>query len=328
MRTNPPRRQERAAERAAHGSDAPRTLSSQEWIGGMAVPDRRMISDYNRGIHPAARAAHFVIGSILDVIHGIWKFLADPIRVHWAVPAALATVGFLIVFPWDGAIMDAARSVKLGGDVRREFETWQQYGQGVSMVFAAALIAILDAPRRRRLLDLAMAALCTGLVVNVMKTFIGRPRPKFNDPEMFLWPTGIYPVPHGKSIVLAHAYEVWKPISSDLWSMPSSHTVYAVALSIFLAALYPKLKWLVIGMAVFVGSARVMTGAHWPTDVIVGAAVGYIFARPAVYELWGTRAVDAIWKRYVNRDATPALPQVLATERERDGRVDARFTNG
>jgi membrane-associated phospholipid phosphatase len=194
------------------------------------------------------------------------------------------------------------------------------------MVFAAALIAILDPRRRRRLLDLAAAALCTIVVVNLMKMFIGRPRPQFDDPSFFLWPTGVYPLPRGDgTYFLAHAYDLGKPLSSDLWSMPSSHTAYAVVLSMFLAALYPRLRWLVWALVAFVGVARVVTGGHWPTDVIVGAAVGYIIARPAVYELWGVRSVDWAWRRFVAGRATPSLPMVVEIERERGGRLDARF---
>jgi membrane-associated phospholipid phosphatase len=281
-----------------------------------------MVSDYNRGVHPAVRLGHVVCGALSQVL----RFIIDPVRVQWALPVTLATVGFLVVFPWDGAVSNAARSVRLGGDVRREFETWQQYGQGVSMVFAAGVIALLDPRRRRRLLDLAAAALVTAVVVNFLKMFVGRPRPKFNDPAMFLWPTGVYPVPRGDGThFLAHAYDVGKGISSDLWSMPSSHAAYAVVLTVFLAALYPRLRWLAWGMTAFVGIARVATGAHWATDVIVGAATGYIFARAAVYELWGVRFVDWAWVRLVDRGACASLPEVVRVERERGGRLDQPF---
>lgn len=287
----------------------------------MASPDRRMVSDYNRGVHPVVRLGHVIAREV----HGWTRFIMDPIRVQWALPVTLAAIGFLVLFPWDMEISRAARSIRLGGDVRREFETWQQYGQGVSMVFVAVVIALLDSARRRRLLDLAAAAVVVALAVNFLKMFIGRPRPKFDDATMFLWPTGMYPIEHNGENILAHAYDLGKPISSDLWSMPSSHTAYAVVLSIFLAALYPKLRWLVWGMVVFVGVARVVTGGHWPTDVVIGAAVGYILARPAVYELWGTRFVDWFWLKFVDRKATALLPAVLAVERARGGRVDERF---
>jgi membrane-associated phospholipid phosphatase len=280
-----------------------------------------MVSDYNRGIHPVVRVGHVVVREVRAWIGHI----LDPIRVQWALPLTLAAIGFFVLFPWDLEISRGARSIGLGGDVRREFETWQQYGQGVAMVFAAVVIALLDPSRRRRLLDLGAAAAVVALVVNFLKMFIGRPRPKFDDPDSFLWPTGVYPMEHDGVKFLAHAYDLGKPISSDLWSMPSSHTAYAVVLSLFLAALYPKLKWLVWGMVVFVGVARVVTGGHWPTDVVIGAAVGYIFARPAVYELWGTRFIDWFWLKFVDRKARPMLPTVLAVEHSRGGRVDDRF---
>lgn len=288
-----------------------------------------MVSDYNRGVHPVVRAGH-VLGREVRAWAG---HVTHPERVHWALPTTLAVIAFLLLFPWDRDLSLAAQAIPLGGDVRREVHTWQQYGQGVAMAFAAAVIALLDPARRRRLLDLVMAAVVVAVLMNFLKIFIGRPRPKFDDAVTFLWPTGMYPVPtHGAGggsepgKVLAHAYDFGKPISSSLWSMPSSHTAYAVVLSLFLAALYPRLRWLVWPMAAFVGVARVVTGGHWPTDVVVGAAVAYIFARAAVYEFWGNRFMDWVWVKFVDRSATPSLPAVVAVEQSRGGRLDERFS--
>lgn len=260
--------------------------------------------------------AHIAAAVVRDVLGNLVRFVIDPVRVHWALPATLAIIGVVVLYPYDMAISRAARSIGLGGDIRREVEAWQQYGQLVSMLFVAALIVLLDGKRWRRLLDMAAAAVCSGIVLNLMKMFIGRPRPKFDDAHTVLWPTGMYPIPGpNHTEVMAHAYDLGKGISSDLWSMPSSHTAYAMVLSLFLVAMYPRLRWLAWGMVVFVGLARVATGAHWATDVIVGAAVGYIIARPAIRGYWGVRFVDWFWLRFVDPRATRALPSVLAGER-------------
>src|SRR6185295_20103055 len=140
-----------------------------------------------------------------------------------------------LVMSFDGAISVFFRTHKIGGDIRREIEAAQQYGQLVSSLLIALVIYLQDPPRRRRLLDWGAAFVVAGIVCNVMKMGIGRPRPMFSDPGYFLGPFGQYPINvnvkiNGKEevqVVLRHAWEFWGKSSADLWSMPSSHTVYA-----------------------------------------------------------------------------------------------------
>jgi undecaprenyl-diphosphatase len=71
--------------------------------------------------------------------------------------------------------------------------------------------------------------------------------------------------------------------------MPSSHTLFAAALSVFLTALYPSIRVLVFALAVVVGLGRVLFDAHWPTDVIVGGAMGWAIASWVVHNRRGVR---------------------------------------
>jgi undecaprenyl-diphosphatase len=64
--------------------------------------------------------------------------------------------------------------------------------------------------------------------------------------------------------------------------MPSSHTAAAMALSLYLIYAYPRLRPLAVAMVLVVGFGRVATGAHYPTDLVVGAAVGYLVSAPIV----------------------------------------------
>ena len=189
----------------------------------------------------------------------------------------------LVLMPFDGAISHAAiafRENTLGGDIRRELESLQQYGQGATTILVVWAIWLLDPHRRKRLLDWLVAVLIAAAVTMPMKMLIGRPRPKFDDPGFFLGPFGAYPL--GPDTGVRHAWEFWTGISSDLWSMPSSHTVYAVVMSVFLATVYPRLRPLAITMAVLVAVSRVLFGAHYLSDVLVGAAVGLLVAVPVV----------------------------------------------
>ncbi len=213
-------------------------------------------------------------------------------RVRWAIAGGLVLAG-AGVFPLDPVIYDAVRGVgmTLGGDVVRELEALQQFG-GVSSVVIVALVVWLGDPMRRaRLLDLLAAFVCTGLVVQALKMIIGRPRPKFDDPGIVLWPFGRYPMPEADPPGVYHAWEIWEDISSDLWSMPSSHTSAAVVLAVFIGVVYPRLRPLAIALAAIVAVARVLLGAHYPSDVLVGAGVGFLVAHAAVSGRWGGRVL-------------------------------------
>jgi membrane-associated phospholipid phosphatase len=240
---------------------------------------------------------------------------------RWVIPLAVMVGGFFVVHPFDGPLSNAAArlAVSLKGDIARELFAWQQYGQGLAILVAVLIVWVQDPARRRRLLDLGLALLIAQVVSTGGKMLIGRPRPReeFNDPNTFLTPWGEYPiVVHGKT-TLVHAWDTGAGASTDLWSMPSSHTLFAAVLSVFLATLYPRLRWVMLGLTLLVGLGRVLFDAHWPTDVVVGGAAGWMIGRCLVPSYTGVRALDWMWVRIVNRRAKPAFPGLLAAESTR-----------
>ena len=97
------------------------------------------------------------------------------------------------------------------------------------------------------------------VAVSIIKVVVGRFRPVFFEA---LDLTGFHPF-------------------SFEWafnSMPSGHTAASFAGLVMLGLLVPKIKWATWTLAIVIGLSRVVVGAHWPTDVLVGAFIGMVAA--------------------------------------------------
>lgn len=103
------------------------------------------------------------------------------------------------------------------------------------------------------------SVLSAGIIVKILKTFIGRARPIFFEA---LDMTGIFPPS------LDWAFN----------SMPSGHTAISFAGLVMIGMLAPKYKSITWTLAILIGLSRVAIGAHWPSDVIFGAFIGMVVA--------------------------------------------------
>ncbi len=95
-----------------------------------------------------------------------------------------------------------------------------------------------------------------GLIGTIAKRLIGRIRPS---------PLGPF------------AYEPlsWRP---DYASMPSGHAITAFGVLVAFGAVFPRLRPLLWLYAIAIAISRVVVSAHFPSDVVAGAAFGAIGA--------------------------------------------------
>jgi membrane-associated phospholipid phosphatase len=104
------------------------------------------------------------------------------------------------------------------------------------------------------------AVALSGIAVDVLKVIVGRPRPKL------LFASG--------------AYEFsWIGLGADHWSFPSGHAATAAALAAALWCLWPRPLLLYAIAAALVAASRVVVGAHYLSDVVMGAFIGIVVTR-------------------------------------------------
>jgi membrane-associated phospholipid phosphatase len=131
------------------------------------------------------------------------------------------------------------------------------------------------ATRWRAGVTLALASAFAGILYST-KWLYGRHRPSFA-----MEPYTLHPFIGGPRGLL-HATAL---------SFPSGHTCLSFALASSFAALFPRSAVTAYLIASAVGVERVLEGAHYPSDVVAGAAFGVLATRLAVWvcESWAGR---------------------------------------
>jgi len=141
----------------------------------------------------------------------------------------------------------------------------EPFGNGLGVFTVLVAVWFLDPARRRALARLAACAYLPGLAANLIKLAVVRTRPCAFDFRGDVWAT----------------FGGWFPMAaagSEGQSFPSAHTATAVGLAVGLAWFYPRGRWFFATLAVLVGCQRVVSGFHFPSDVLAGGALGLLVA--------------------------------------------------
>ena len=82
--------------------------------------------------------------------------------------------------------------------------------------------------------------------------------------------------------VAIEAYQHWN-LPSNTFSFPSGQTAAAFLMACLTANFYPALTGAFFVWALLVGASRILIGAHYPSDVLAGAALGGSCAFASIY---------------------------------------------
>jgi membrane-associated phospholipid phosphatase len=205
------------------------------------------------------------------------RFAATP---RWRKPLRLG-IGAVLMLALVIAMMitiDArviAEAQQLPVRLIESFDQITDFGKSVWVLVPIALllasIAALASPALTRMSQRVLAALAArlgflflaiglpGLCFTILKRLIGRARPLVERSTDTL---------------------IFRPLGWDVEyaSLPSGHAIDAFAIAAALGALWPRARPVLWAYAITIAVSRVVLTAHFPSDVVAGAAAGAVGA--------------------------------------------------
>lgn len=181
---------------------------------------------------------------------------------RWLMPVVCWLVALAAAHALDHWVWSWAT---LGKDVERR--DWWQFlraigylGTWAGLALAIDLARTSLSPRPRNLPGLAafLSAILAGGLAEALKFVIGRGRP--TDTGTYIW--------HG----------LFAPLDVGNRGIPSSHAAVAFGGMFALAAAFPRATPVLLTLAVGCGLSRILSGAHFFSDTVAGAALGALAA--------------------------------------------------
>ena len=140
--------------------------------------------------------------------------------------------------------------------IRQFFTVISRLGDGGGWaVIGVAMIVMQGRPALGSIVQMIATCLVGIALYKVLKNRLVRERPYIN---------------HGDILCGA------APL--DRYSFPSGHTLHAISFAVMISHYQPALLPVVVPFALLVAASRVILGLHYPSDVIVGAAIGATLA--------------------------------------------------
>ena len=140
--------------------------------------------------------------------------------------------------------------------IRNFFKAISRLGDGVFWYSLMAVMLFIDKTQALLpVLHMIVAGFTGTLIYKWLKARTLRPRP-FN----------------------VHQQISLRSIPLDQFSFPSGHTLHAVIFTLVAIHYYPMLSLGLIPFTILIGLSRPILGLHYPSDVLVGALIGFLIS--------------------------------------------------
>lgn len=204
-----------------------------------------------------------------------------PFRQHIAIGLLFLAIGFVLSW-FDVAIVSQVKADQWPGDVRRIIKLSEIFAHGFGVAVLVIAIWNLSPEKRRFLPRLISCAAFPPIMAHLIKLVLRRSRPTVYLDHLLqpTWPT--------------HSSDTWRAgfpqaalnVEYATQSFPSAHAALVCGLAIGLSYLFPRGRTLFLTLAILASLQRVIFLAHWPSDVAVGCALGFLIAGGLVQN-WG-----------------------------------------
>ncbi|MEZ6094511.1 MAG: phosphatase PAP2 family protein [Pirellulaceae bacterium] len=222
----------------------------------------------------------------------------------------LLVAGGAFLLPFDGVFANWLNADRIDGDLRRFFELTEFFAHGVGITFILLATWVLAREQRHRLPRVIFGILTSSLIVHTIKISVMRIRPG-----------RFYEIPDSFSTTWISLCS-WADASTSYvinsehfsQSFPSGHSAAVSALAVGLIWLLGRGRILFASMAVLGCLQRILFHAHWPSDVLIGAAIGVAtmtwFTRSrmanSMFRKWETNRLSSITKDIPIQDRNAA----------------------
>jgi membrane-associated phospholipid phosphatase len=178
------------------------------------------------------------------------------------------------------------KTARIPKELLRVLNFAEVFAHGTGVAALLALVLVLDptlrptqsSPRRsgdRRhpgriaFVQMIGAAFAGGLIVDAIKATVERVRPRAADLTALASAFGTFDAAALAQPATSHA---------DVSSFPSGHAAVAAGFAAALAWRYPRAAAAFATIAALAAAQRIVTSAHYPSDVACGAAIGLVGA--------------------------------------------------
>lgn len=254
--------------------------------------------------------SHSHFNRSLDYLMNVVKSLQDskpkiPIR-HWLLCLSLLALAAIVCFA-DAEISQWLTAKHLPSDVKKAIHLSEAFAHGAGVAVILLAVAVLAVEAREKIGRLILCPIVAGLTANIIKMTIARYRP-LHFYQIAAQEGPDVPLPVSTTFV------DWLPfLNADIagkhvtQSFPSGHTTTAFALAVGLSWMFPKGRFLFYGLAIAAGLQRIVSQSHWPSDVLIGAAIGLLTASMICYSRLGNR----LFRRIEGRKEVEVTSEVV-----------------
>ncbi len=209
----------------------------------------------------------------------------------WAIPLGLVIAGILLL-PLELAITRWATAGTLPGSVQKAIRISEAFSHGFGAAMILLAVFVLDRDRRARMPRLVAGTLLGGILANGSKLLVSRTRPRAFDL-------------HGSILDSFSGWFALGQLPSVQEGFPSAHAATGFGLAVMLSWAYPAGRTFFFVLAALSGYQRVHSAAHFPSDVLFGAALGCLGAYACLPGRLLGRSLDRIEERRARQPEAP-----------------------